>query len=176
VDALDLLFRRLVLAAREAGALSRPLEVGEVLDRLAPYKAARRDGQVDTNDDYLHAMMRLLSGERGYVFADETIQDDLLAELASPNPDLTVLRAYRNTKVRLATAEAQRILEGDVRIDLRPPTPATPTTAVPGPARPSAPAPAMAAEASAPVPEPRASTGVVHPGCPRAQVLPELRA
>lgn len=163
MDALDLLFRRLVLAAREAGALSRPLEVGEVIDKLAPYRAARRDGQVDTNDDYLHAVMRLLSGERGYVFADETIQDDLLAELASPNPDLTVLRAYRNTKVRLATAEAQRILEGDVKIDLRPPTPVVPT-------------PVVEVATTTSTPAPRASTGVVHPGCPYcAQPLPEGR-
>jgi hypothetical protein len=186
VDALDLLFRRLVLAAREAGALSRPLEVGEVLDKLAPYKAARRDGALDTNDDYLHAMMRLLSGERGLVFADETIQDDLLAELATPNPDLALLRTYRNTKVRIATAEAQRVLESDVVIDLRPPTPAAPIPAV-APARSSAPTPVMptpvmatpedapAAGAAAGAPA-RASTGVVHPGCPYcAQPLPEGR-
>jgi hypothetical protein len=192
VDALDLLFRRLVLAARETGALSRPIEVGEVLDKLVPYRSARRDGQLETNDDYLHAVMRLLSGERGLVFADETIQDDLTAELQSPNPDLALIKTYRNTKVRIATAKAQVVLDGDTAIDLRPPTPVAPTPVVPPPAS----APRAAPRGSQAAPTPRVSTatpvmqpaqaagaepaprlsGTVRPGCPYcAQSLPDGR-
>jgi hypothetical protein len=123
VDALDLLFRRLVLAARAADALARPLEVGEILDRHVPYRAARRDGLLDSNDDYLHVVMQLLAGERELVFADDLMQDDLRNELKSPNPDLQVLRTYASAKVRLSTAAVQRVLEGDTQIDLRPSTP-----------------------------------------------------
>ncbi|MBA3854219.1 MAG: hypothetical protein C0503_07375 [Gemmatimonas sp.] len=123
-DALDALFRRLVLAAQQAGALSRPIEVGEVLDQFVPYRAARRDGLLDTNDDYLHCVMQLLAGERGYIFADDLLQDDLKAELSALNPDLSALTTYRTAKVRIASAEAQRVLAGDTAIDLRPPTPA----------------------------------------------------
>ena len=137
-DALDALFRRLVLAAQQAGALSRPIEVGEVLDQFVPYRAARRDGLLDTNDDYLHCVMQLLAGERGYIFADDLLQDDLKAELSAINPDLGALTTYRTAKVRIASAEAQRVLAGDTAIDLRPPTPAA-TDIVPAIAIPTAP-------------------------------------
>jgi len=127
VDALDLLFRRIVLAAQAADALSRPLDVGEVLEKLVPYRAARRDGLLETNDDYLHTLMRLIAGERALVFADEMLQDDLKAELASPNPDLGLLRTYINASLRLSSTKVKEILAGDTNIDLRPPTPiATP--------------------------------------------------
>ena len=142
MDALDLLFRRLVLAAREADALTRPLDVGEIIERFAPYRMARRDGAFDTNDDYLHVVMRLLSGERGLVFADELLQDDLKAELASSNADLTLLRTYMNTKVRLATDRVQAVLGGDTSIDLTPePVEAKEPTIAPAPKRESTPKP-----------------------------------
>ena len=130
VDALDLLFRRLVLSAQAAGVLDRPLEVGEIIDRLAPYGAARRDGKIDSHDDYQHLVMRLVAGERDLVFADDLMQDDLRAELASPNPDLAVLRTYRNASIRLSTGGMQQVLAGDTTIDLTPPTPIKPGAAV----------------------------------------------
>lgn len=160
-DALALLFRRLVLAANQAGALARPLEVGEILDQLVPYRAARRDGLLDTNDDYLHAVMQLLAGERGYVFADDLMQDDLRNELASPNPDLGVLRTYRGAKVRLATTLAQEVLAGDTTIDLRPATPIATATAGSAPAptaapasQPAAPGPAATRTSASTLPRP----------------------
>lgn len=198
VDVLDSLFRRLVLAAHAADALARPLEVGELLDRFVPYGAARRDGLLDTNEDYLHAMMRLVSGEGGYVFGDDLLQDDLKAELASPNPDLTALRSYANTRIRLATARAEAVLAGDTAIDLRPPTPVEPAPAV-APRATAARTPLAATGAATPLPggaatpadpvtQPRAAaatfqpdrasvmTGTVHPGCPYcAQPLPDGR-
>lgn len=123
MDTIDLLFRRLVLAAQAADALARPIEVGEILDTLATYRAARRDGTIETHDDYLHAMMQILAGERELVFADDLMQDDLRNEVASPNPDLGVLRTYASAKVRLSTNAVQRVLAGDTAIDLRPETP-----------------------------------------------------
>lgn len=187
VDVLDSLFRRIVLAAQAADALGRPVEVGELLDRFAPYGAARRDGVLDTNEDYLHAMMRLVAGEGDYVFGDDLLQDDLKAELGSPNPDLTAIRSYTSTKVRLSSTRAEAVLAGDTTIDLRPPTPfpAPRATAPRGPL--AAPAPAALGEDPATQPRtsgavfapderPSAKTGTVHPGCPYcAQPLPEGR-
>lgn len=159
-DALDALFRRLVLAAQQAGALARPIDIGEVLDTLVPYRAARRDGLLDTNDDYLHCMMQLLAGERGYIFSDDLLQDDLRNELSAINPDLGVLTTYRTAKVRIASTEAQRVLAGDTSIDLRPPTPAA-TDIVPPPApRTSSPAPIQTA--------PRGVSPVAAPAAPTA--------
>lgn len=123
MDALDLLFRRLVLTARTADALARPIALGELMDTLVPYKAARRDGLLETNDDYLHAIMQLVAGERELVFADDLMQDDLRNELASTNPDLGILRTYRNATVRLSTTAVARVLGGDMQVDLRPSTP-----------------------------------------------------
>lgn len=138
-DALALLFRRLVLAAQQAGALSRPIEVSEILDHFVPYRSARRDGLLDTNDDYLHAVLQLLAGEGGYVFADDLMQDDLRSELSALNPDLGVLTTYRTAKVRIASARAQEVLAGDTDIDLRPPTPIATDVVVPAAAIPTAP-------------------------------------
>ncbi len=156
-DALALLFRRLVLAAQEAGALARPIEVSEILDRFVPYRSARRDGLLDTNDDYLHAVMQLLAGERGYLFADDLMQDDLKSELTALNPDLSVLTTYRNAKVRIASTQAEQVLAGDTSIDLRPPTPIA-TERVPPPARASDPV----------LPPARASSPVARPSAPSA--------
>jgi hypothetical protein len=145
VDDLDLLFRRLVLAARAAGALERQVTVGELLDQFVPYAAARRDGGLETHDDYLHALMRLVAGERSLLFGDDLMQDDLKAELEAPVPDLTALRTYAQTKLRISTAGVQSVLAGDTDIDLRPPTPVT---------RPSSGAKTGATPAGFPIPEP----------------------
>jgi hypothetical protein len=159
VDTIDLLFRRLVLAAQAADALARPIEVGEILDSLVTYRAARRDGGIETHDDYLHAMMQILAGERELVFADDLMQDDLRNEVASSNPDLGVLRTYASAKVRLSTNAVQRVLAGDTAIDLRPATPvATPVIAyVPTPA------PASPVSSATPAARPSAAVGVSAP-------------
>jgi len=125
-DALALLFRRLVIAAQQADALARPIEVGEILETLVPYRSARRDGLLDTNDDYLHALMQLLAGEGGYIFTDDLMQDDLKNELTALNPDLGALNTYRTAKVRIASTPAAAVLAGDTNIDLRPATPTAP--------------------------------------------------
>lgn len=103
MDPLDLLFERLVRAARDnrPELLTRPFEVSELLE-LVPYRVVRAEGALETNDDYSHALTRLLAGERGYLFADDLLQDDLRAELASPNPDLGAYRAYLTSRVTIA--------------------------------------------------------------------------
>lgn len=168
MDALDLLFRRLVLAARAANALSRPLDLGEVTTTLVPYRMARRDGALESNDDYLHLMMRLIAGERGLVFADELMQDDLRAELASPNPDLSLIRTYMNSRITLASDQVQRVLAGDTTIDDRP---STPTGVVTEATVPSAAAAAPQAPSTAPSTAPPAPTvPVFYP--PRPEPIP----
>lgn len=161
MDPLDLVFRRLVLAAQAADALARPIDIGEIIETLVPYAAARRDG-LDTHDDYLHAVMRLAAGERDLAFGDDLMQDDLRNELASSNPDVGVIRTYLNAKLRLSTQAVQGVLAGDTDIDLRPPTPtAEPPSAgaPPSPApREGAAGPAGDATGAEPRPAPRVST------------------
>lgn len=176
MDALDLLFRRLVVTANAANALTRVLDVGEILDKLVPYKAARRDGALETHEDYLHTMMRLVAGERDYVFADDLLQDDLRNELKSPNPDLGVLRTYLNAGVRLSTEAVQRVLAGDTSIDIRTSTPIASAVVQEALAAPATPVAAVAKPATA-------STTTATPadtefaGCPYCNgALPAARA
>lgn len=170
MDALDLIFRRLVLAARAAGALERQLTVGEILETFVPYAAARRDGPIPTHDDYLQAVTELIAGERELIFGDDLMQDDLKAELASPNPDLTVVKTYAQTKVRLSTAGVQRVLAGDTTIDLRPPTPFSPRPAQ----EPGASSAAAKAPAPSPAPSPApASVPVSAPVARAANTAPD---
>ena len=160
MDTIDLLFRRLVLAAQAADALARPIEVGEILDTLVTYRAAPRDGAIETHDDYLHAMMQILAGERELIFADDLMQDDLRNEVASSNPDLGVLRTYASAKVRLSTNAVQRVLAGDTEIDLRPPTPVSTPVVVLAPAPASRPSAAGGVSSPEPVGGPSPATNI----------------
>ncbi len=111
-DELDRLFFSLVQAVRSGKPeyLSRPFEVAELV-AFVPYRTVRADVGTATNDDYAHVMMRLLAGERGYIFADELLQDDLKAELASPNPNLDAFRSYLNARVTLSQEHTRQLLE-----------------------------------------------------------------
>jgi hypothetical protein len=101
MDELDRMYRRLVqnLRTNFPDLLGRPFEVAELYTTLIPYRHNRRELELDTNQDYEHALLRLLSGERGYLIGDPQMQGDLRTELESSNPDLTKFRAYSTTMV-----------------------------------------------------------------------------
>ncbi|HEY2849377.1 MAG TPA: zinc ribbon domain-containing protein [Gemmatimonadaceae bacterium] len=178
MDPLDLLFERLVRAVRDTRPelLTRPFEVAELME-LVPYRALRGSAAVETNDDYAHALTRLLAGERGYIFADDLLQDDLRAELASSNPDLAAYRAYLTARVTISLAQARKT--GESLPPAAAPEGAAPAAvplseAVTAPKvkRPSAAAPQRQLDPTAET-SPRAS----RPGCRYCgQELPEDRA
>jgi hypothetical protein len=111
MDDLDRLFQRLVHNIRNGHAeyLSVPFTVQELYDTLVPYRHYRRDLGIETNQDYEAAVMRLLSGENGYVRADQSMQDRLKEELGSQHPDLGVFRDYAETRISLVPAAVQKI-------------------------------------------------------------------
>jgi hypothetical protein len=111
MDDLDRLFQRLVHNIRNGHAeyLSVPFTVQELYDTLVPYRHYRRDLGIETNQDYEAAVMRLLSGENGYVRADQSMQDRLKAELGSQHPDLGAFRDYAETRISLVPAAVQKI-------------------------------------------------------------------
>jgi double zinc ribbon protein len=115
MDDLDRMHRRLVhnIRAGFPDYLARPFEVSELYQVIIPYRHNRRELEIDTIQDYEVALLRLLSGERGYVAADPRMQDALRRELESSNPDTSAYRAYATTQVSL--------------------TPAGPMTAIPAP-------------------------------------------
>ena len=104
MDELDRMYRRLVQNVRTGfpDLLGRPFEVAELYTTLIPYRHNRRELELDTNQDYEHALLRLLSGERGYLIGDPQMQTELRSELDAPNPDLSKFRAYSTTMVSLS--------------------------------------------------------------------------
>ncbi|HMF99811.1 MAG TPA: hypothetical protein VK560_01055, partial [Gemmatimonadaceae bacterium] len=111
MDDLDRLFQRLVHNIRNGHAeyLSVPFTVQELYDTLVPYRHYRRDLGIETNQDYEAALTRLLSGEKGYVRADQAMQDRLKKEMESPNADVGAFRDYAETRISLAPDALQKI-------------------------------------------------------------------
>ena len=187
MDELDRLFSSLVRSVRDARPeyLSRAFEVGELLG-FVPYATVRSAVGFGTNDDYAHAISRLLSGERGYLFADELMQDDLRAELASPNPDLAAYRAYGNARITLALEPTRRALEAMPPAEVSAVEPAAAGDAAPPPkparaAPAEPPRPAALRPLSPPAPRPPDPSAATpprpsRPGCRYCgQALPEAR-
>jgi hypothetical protein len=111
MDDLDRLFQRLVHNIRNGHAeyLSVPFTVQELYDTLVPYRHYRRDLGIETNQDYEAALTRLLSGENGYIRADQSMQDRLKKEMASQSPDLGAFRDYAETRISLVPAAVQKL-------------------------------------------------------------------
>ncbi len=147
MDPLDLLFQRLAQAVHRVRPEAAPsLTVGELLDTFAPYKRLRTALGLEIAEDYEVLVMRLVSGERGLIFADEVMQDDLKRELASGNPDLRALKTYRQAKVTLSAQGVKGAVaagapaEDDVAdVESAPPAAVTLSAAVTPPAEPTPP-------------------------------------
>ena len=128
MDELDRMFRRLVHNVRAGfpDLLTRPFEVSALHQHLVPYRLNRGELGIDTAEEYELTLMRLLSGTRGLLNGDPDMQAALRAELESPNPDLSVFRAWgtprsRSPRPRSARSTAQ------TPAAVRSPSPASPT-------------------------------------------------
>jgi len=165
MDELDRMYRRLVqnLRAGFPDLLTRPFEVSELYTTLVPYRHNRRELALETNQDYELALLRLLSGERGYLIGDPQMQADLQEEIGSSNPDLSKFRAYSTSMVSLAPDGARTVEPPIVRrpgsggtaaISAAPPASAPPAAAVAMAERPTlgVPEPPDRAQATAPRP------------------------
>jgi hypothetical protein len=111
MDNLDRMFRHLVrtIETRNREYLSRPFEVAELYQTILPYRLHRRELGLDTNQDYELTLLELLSGARGYLVVDERMRDTLRKELASENPDPSVLREFAAAHVALASDAVRRL-------------------------------------------------------------------
>ena len=94
---------------------------------IVPYRHHRQELGIDTNQDYEMALMRLLSGERGYLLVDRDMRESLTRELESSNPDTSLFRAFNDRSVTVAP-DAITLLEPGARQsdDARMATPAQP--------------------------------------------------
>jgi hypothetical protein len=114
MDELDRLFRRLVqnIRTQYPEFLTRPFEVAELYQSIVPYRHNRRELGLETNQDYEMTLMRLLSGERGYLVVEDAMREAMREELASPNPDTAAFRAWSTSHVALAPEIVRRIEQG----------------------------------------------------------------
>jgi predicted RNA-binding Zn-ribbon protein involved in translation (DUF1610 family) len=111
MDDLDRVFHRLVsnIRHRHSEYLTSPFTVQELYETLIPYRHHRRELGIETNQDYEIAVSRLLSGERDYLLADQSMRDKLKAELQSGHGDPGAFRDFANAKVSLAPEALRRI-------------------------------------------------------------------
>ncbi len=100
---LDRIFDRLIrtLSAGAPGQLHEPFKVSEIVQALVPYRTYRNELGVDTLQDYEHAVLELLAGERGLLVCDPDTVSVIRKELASPDPDTGLLRRLQTVDVRV---------------------------------------------------------------------------
>jgi hypothetical protein len=104
MDDLDRIYRRLVhnIRTKYPQYLSSPFSAEELYQVIVPYRHNRQELGIDTNQDYEMALMRLLSGERGYVVVDRDVREALTREIESSNPDTSLFRAFNDRMVSVA--------------------------------------------------------------------------
>jgi hypothetical protein len=113
VSDLDRLFRRLVdgLIAIDPARLHRPLTVAELVRSVVPYRTSRAALGLDSSEDYDLLILRLLSGEGGFVeVRPAEVAERSAAELRQSNPDPALLREFGGTEVTLATSKLAHAL------------------------------------------------------------------
>lgn len=107
MDPLDRLYWRLVEVLRREGPeiAGRTVTVAEIYQRLVPYRLHRSELGLAELAEYEHALLRLLSGERGYVRLDlAQVQEEFARELRAPNPILGLYRDYAAVGVQFGGA------------------------------------------------------------------------
>lgn len=135
MDDLDRMFRCLmqVLSGSHPQYLTHPFEVAELYQNLIPYRHHRADLRIETNQDYEVALCRLLSGERGYLMADDALTHAMRSELASPNPNTAIFRDFAASRVALGPNAQKRWQEMGGASDTSTTQPAAESRATPVP-------------------------------------------
>ncbi|MBC7842126.1 MAG: hypothetical protein H7099_07430 [Gemmatimonadaceae bacterium] len=100
---LDRIFDRLVrtLSAGGPDQFRAPFTVAEIVQSLVPYRTYRNELGVDTLQDYEHAVLEMLAGERGWLVCDPDTVAVIKKELSSPDPDTGLLRRLQTVEVRM---------------------------------------------------------------------------
>ncbi len=123
---LERFFRRIVsnLAAMDPRRLQEPVPLAEIPVSIIPYRTNRRALQVDTSEEYEMVLLRLCSGEGGYVRTDpETVRIKFEEEVRSPNPDLEVIHRFEDVTVMLRPDRVDRALRSEAEDFHRAPEP-----------------------------------------------------
>ena len=100
---LERLVRQIVdnVSTVDATRLRQPITLADIRDTIVPYRANRRALQMETSEDYELALMRLCAGEGGFARAEAEIAKEFAQEVASPNPDLSLLQRREKADLML---------------------------------------------------------------------------
>ena len=117
---LERIFDRLVRTLSGGGPdqLRAPFTVSDIVQAFVPYRTYRHELGVDTIQDYEHALLELLAGERALLVCDPDTVAVIRQELASPDPDTGLLRRLQTAQVRM----------GAIRMPVHEIEPASPST------------------------------------------------
>ena len=123
---IERLFRHLTrtLLALDPARLQQPVTVGEMVSRFVPYRTSRRALGVESSEDYELLLLRFASGEGGFANTEpEPVRRRFASEVKSPNPDLSVLREFRDAVFVLQPMPLARVLSGESEDDAYAPPP-----------------------------------------------------
>ena len=123
---IERLFRHLTrtLQAVDPARLQQPLTVGELVTRFVPYRTSRRALGVESSEDYELLLLRFASGEGGFANTEpDPVRIRFASEARSPNPDLSVLREFRDAVFVLQPIPLARVLSGQSEDDAYAPPP-----------------------------------------------------
>jgi Double zinc ribbon len=82
--------------------LRQPFTIAELRDLIVPYRANRKALQFETSEDYELALMQLCAGESGFGRMEDAEVGRLFSdEIASPNPDLSLLQQHEKALLML---------------------------------------------------------------------------
>lgn len=110
----------------ETGRATTALAAADLLDRVLPYRVARRALAIESSEEYESMVLRLLAEEAGLVTTDPLEAAEMArSTLETKIPDLDVLRLLRSASITF-TDDAISRLEG-----VRPLRPSAPSDDVP---------------------------------------------
>lgn len=114
-DELDRLFELLVRVLAQDARLALPFPAADIHERLVPYRSNRSRLNVATHQDYEMTVLRLLSGERGYVGLEpDAVREAMQREVTTTNPDPSVFRNFPDARVAVNRFAAERFLRGEL--------------------------------------------------------------
>jgi hypothetical protein len=113
-DELDRLFELLVTALARETRVAIPFPAADIYERLVPYRSNRSRLNVATHQDYEMTVLRLLSGERGYLQLEpESVREAMAVEVSATNPDTAYFRSFPDAQVMVNGRAAERVMLAD---------------------------------------------------------------
>ena len=94
----------------EGSSDAGPIGVGAILDRVLPYRVARRSLGIDVSEDYEAMVLRLVAEEAGLAEVSPPEAGEMArTTLAAKLPDLDVLKLLRSATLTLSDEAIERL-------------------------------------------------------------------